>query len=170
MVIPDEFLVRTNRTEKELARVTASGHSKNEVVQMLYDRLKYHDVDKANLWAAELVASCQSELLWSKLVAFVGQQVNSQNPDLPSLMLHTYANCQGARAQSVGNCQQSRNATAQIVTVIALSTKRALSWEKIGERDRDFEYISSIFLSQNTDLADQVFQAGDPVGAQIPCQ
>jgi hypothetical protein len=168
MTIPDEFLIRTHRTERELSRVTASGHSKNEVVQMLYDRLKYHDVDKANLWAAELVASCQSELLWSKLFAFVSQQINSQNPDLPSLMLHTHANCQGARAQSVSNCQQSRNAIAQVVTVTALSTKRAINWERIGERDRDFEYYSAMFLSRNTDLADQVFLDGDPIALKYP--
>ena len=168
MTIPDEFLIRSHRTERELSRVTASGHSKNEVVQMLYDRLKYHDVDKANLWAAELVASCQSELLWSKLVAFVSQQINSQSPDLPSLMLHTHSNCQGARAQSVSNCQQSRNAIAQIVTVIALSTKRAITWERIGERDRDFEYYSAMFLSRNTDLADQVFLDGDPIALKYP--
>ena len=168
MVIPDEFLIRTHRTERELSRVTASGHSRNEVLQMLYDRLKYHDVDKANLWAAELVASCQSELLWSKLVTFVSQQINSQNPDLPLLMLRTHSNCQGARAQSVSNCQESRNAIAQVVTVIALSTKRAITMEKIGERDRDFEYVSSIFLSKNTDLADQIFQEGDPVALKYP--
>ncbi|CAL5225127.1 g7905 [Coccomyxa viridis] len=168
MTIPDEFLIRSHRTERELSRVIASGHSKNEVVQMLYDRLKYHDVDKANLWAAELVASCQSELLWSKLVAFVSQQINSQSPDLPSLMLHTHSNCQGARAQSVSNCQQSRNAIAQIVTVIALSTKRAITWERIGERDRDFEYYSAMFLSRNTDLADQVFLDGDPIALKYP--
>ncbi len=168
MGIPDEFLITTHRTERELSKVTASGHSRNEILQMLYDRLKYHDVDKANLWAAELVASCQSELVWSKLIAFVSQQINSQNPDLPVLMLHTYTNCQGARAQSVSNCQQSRNAIAQMVTIIALSTKRAVNMERIGERDRDFEYMSSMFLSRNTDLADQVFLDGDPIALKYP--
>ncbi|CAL8461092.1 g920 [Coccomyxa elongata] len=168
MGIPDEFLITTHRTERELSKVTASGHSRNEILQNLYDRLKYHDVDKANLWAAELVASCQSELVWSKLIAFVSQQINSQNPDLPVLMLHTYTNCHGARAQSVSNCQQSRNAIAQMVTIIALSTKRAVNMERIGERDRDFEYMSSMFLSRNTDLADQVFLDGDPIALKYP--
>ena len=57
MVMPPQFQVKCKRSPKELTKVTVSGYSKTEVVNNFVDRMRFHDVDNAHFWAAELVSS-----------------------------------------------------------------------------------------------------------------
>lgn len=137
----------------------------------LIERLKFHDVDKANYWTAELIASGQHEFLMNKLIAFSCQEININNPKLPAYLsdrIKTYKRLVRVLDIQDRNDQQIRNIFSEIVTVLSLSTKKTTKFPKIGEVDFEMEYIRSKIISKNRNLADQILRDEDPRDLLVP--
>lgn len=171
MKVPSKYSVSCRRTMREMTRVTLSGYNKGEVMTKLMERLRFHDVDKANYWTAEMISSGQHEFLMNKLIAFACHEINVNNPKLPAYLserIDTYKRLVRVLDIQDRNDQQVRNIFSEIVTVLSLSTKKATKFPKIGEVDFELEYIRSKIISKNRNLADQILRPEDPKDLLVP--
>ncbi len=172
MTIPPQFCCeKTSRTIKDLNRVTISGYNKAEVFTKLFERIRYHDVDKANFWAAELVCSGHTWGLLQKLIAFAGHEVNINNPRLPSRLLCRINLCKEYMSNDPlqdRNKQEIRNLISEITSVLSLSSKKPCKLPKIGEVDFEVEYLSARIISKSTSLANQILLPEDPEDLIVP--
>ena len=167
--IPRDYVIQTTRSTKELAKVTVSGYNKTDVLQRLVERLRLNDIDQSNHWAAELVCSNHVNILFGKLVAFMAQEVNIQNPKLPGVALSHLLRYRRLNLDGSGrNCQEVRNMVAELTCVLALSPKKVVKFPKISELDFEVDYIKSRVMSTSTDLVDEVLRNGDPGDLVVP--
>lgn len=170
MSIPKPFQILSSRTQKELSKVTVSGYNKNEVVSKMFDRIKVHDVHKANLWAAELVCSGHLEFVVNKLIVFMSTEVHIHNPKLPLVFCEALDKLKvapGCDVLRMRNVQTARNSLAHIVTLLCLSTKKLQSLPKIGELDFEIDYLTSKLMSRSTTMADQILRPEDPKDLKV---
>ena len=151
-----------------MAKVTAGGFSRTDVVANMLDRVRFHDVAKAQFWAAELVVSGHAELVLSKLVAFMSAEVHAQNPRLPS-KLRTLVRRAVAAApdmSAAANVQEVRDAVAEAVMLLCLSTKKAWKPPKIAESDFEPAGFKSRILSSGSPYV--TLRAQDPPELAVP--
>ena len=169
-MMPPQFQVKCKRSAKELTKVTVSGYSKNEVVNNFVDRMRFHDVDKANFWAAELISSGHGNVVVSKIIAFLSQDVNIQNPRLPSLVRAAVRRIAAAAPDLslAANSQEVRNAITEIVTAMTMSTKKAVKPPKIVESDFEPENFREKIISRDSQLIDGLLQPQDPAQVAVP--
>ena len=161
--------MHTTRSQKELSRVTVSGYNKADVLQRLVERLRLNDVAQANHWAAELVCSNHIDAVLGRVVAFVGQEINAQNPRLPSLIWQHVSRYRNMHLDgTVRNNQIVRNLVSEVVTVVAMSHKKVVKLPKIGEIDFEVDYIRSKVVSTTKDNIIGVIRDGDPPDIVVP--
>lgn len=170
LMMPPQFQVKCKRSAKELTKVTVSGYSKNEVVNNFVDRMRFHDVDKANFWAAELISSGHGNVVVSKIIAFLSQDINIQNPRLPSLVRIAVRRIAAAAPDLslAANSQEVRNAITEIVTAMTMSTKKAVKPPKIVESDFEPENFREKIMSRDRQLIDGLLQPQDPTQVAVP--
>ena len=172
MTIPTKYrFEKSERTSKDMNKVTVSGYNKNEVLNKLLERIRFHDVEKANYWTAELVSSGHTLWLLHRLIAYASQEIHIQNLKLPSRLLNRVYLCKLYLSNDVfvdRNKQQIRNLMCDITTTITLSSKKPMKMPKIGEVDFEVNYISSRIISKNASLADQILTSDDPRDLVIP--
>lgn len=171
MGIPLEFQVRPCRGPRELAKVTASGFSKPEVLSNMLDRIRYHDPEKANRWAAELVASGLATLVLQKVIVYASADVNIHNPRLPGVLeacLRRASAAGGPDRAGGANNQEVRNAVAEAVTATALSLKKPFKPCRIGDLDFELDHIRSKMVSRDMRMVESVLRREDPKVLAVP--
>ena len=165
MTVPHAFMVSTSRSAKDLSRVTISGYSKNEVVTKMLDRIRVHDTEKANVWAAELVCSGLTDLVVHKLIVFVSSEIHINNPMLPLYVMRLCKTILSLCSSDLLRCRNSqslRNTVCTLITLACLATKKPHALPKIGELDFELDYIKARIVSRSTSIADQVLKEDDP--------
>lgn len=170
IMMPPQFQVKCKRSPKELTKVTVSGYSKSEVVNNFVDRMRFHDVDKANFWAAELVSSGHGNVVVSKIISFLSQDINIQNPKLPSLVRAAIRRIAAAAPDLslAANSQEVRNAITEVVTAMTMSTKKAIKPPKIAESDFEPDNFRQKIMSRDRQLIDGLLQSQDPSQVAVP--
>lgn len=172
MNVPQRFRVFSNRTDKQLSKITMSGNSKALVMNALCDKMRLRDIHQANHFAAEMVASGQADVVVNKLIVYASQEINMCNPLLPKALnvlvkkFARIAKCVAPTAMK--NEQQTRNLVCEMTSLVTLSSKRPIKFPKIGELDLELEYIKNRIVSRDTQYAEIVMLEKDPKELSLP--
>ena len=172
MNVPQRFQVCSNRTDKQLTKITVSGNSKTLVMSTLCDKMRLQDIHQANHFAAEMVASGQADVVVNKLIVYASQEINMCNPLLPkalnSLVRKFGRILKTSKPTSIKNEQQTRNLISEMTSLLTLSSKRPIKFPKIGEVDLELEYIKNRIVSRDTQYADIIMLDKDPKELSLP--
>ena len=127
-------------------------------------------MDKANFWAAELISSGPGNVVVSKIISFLSQDINIQNPKLPSLVRAAIRRIAAAAPDlsPAANSQEVRNAITEVVTAMTMSTKKAIKPPKIAESDFEPDNFRQKIMSRDRQLIDGLLQSQDPSQVAVP--
>lgn len=136
MDIPKQFRVDIKRfLKKKNKQITVSGFKKSKVQAALKKAIISGDVSKSLTWAVELHISNYSKDLWKIVLTMMSKHINRENPLLPILVMrHHRVMMSHLTTVEPFNNQQCRNQVAEIIVILALSSKNKIPTKQQVEK------------------------------------
>ena len=172
-MIPEEYYINDNRSEKFFSTKTFSGFLKKDVVSTLNKCLTKGEIEESCYWSSEYLVSGMHSAIYDKLITFCCKNINITNPKLPTLIYLRYShyienlskitNKYGKdKLIELRNVQTIRNHVAELCCIICQSRKnKSLGLKKINQQYFSPELFQQL-LKSNKDYIGYLVRPGDP--------
>ena len=174
MLVPLEFRVANEKTQRELRLISYHGFKKKDLFKFLINQIKNQNLENANYWCAECLLSGFPSEIYEKLIEVYMNEINIKNPELLLFLwsnyeryidaVNTYEDVLEAR-----NDTEVRNILATVVSILSISPQYSLpKLMKITSVDLEsMPRIRTTYLNY-IDLITPFVKTGDPKEIIIP--
>jgi hypothetical protein len=172
MDVLDIYQINDNRKNEDFRKKTFSGYSKKDVFDILFKKIDEGSIEEVCQWSCEIVISGYYNELWERVINYMGQYIGIKNPLLPYFLFQRLIKFVKVKnldffkknELELKNSQEVRNLVAEILCILAQSTKsrKSLSLVKIYNNEFSPEGLQSKLLAKDLVKADKFIQHGDP--------
>lgn len=172
-MIPEEYFINDNRTEKFFSLKTFSGFLKKDLTSTFNKSLVKGDIEASCYWSSEYLVSGMHSAVYDKILTYCCKNINILNPKLPQLLYNRYnnyinsltilANKYGKhKIIELRNIQSIRNQVAELSCVICQSKKgKSLGLKKINSQYFEPQLFQQLLKSEK-DYIGHLVRPGDP--------
>ena len=176
MDVPTPYLINDNRKPELFKKTTFSNFLKKEVFQTIIKSYDNGNVADACLWSTECIISGYIDELWDKSLEYYVKYINVNSPFLPYhfyrklvLFLRIKKDTHFSNIMDLRNCQEIRNHIAELVSILAHSTKsrKSLPIPKISKKDFENELFQKKMVDSEIYYVTHIINSKDP--SELKC-
>lgn len=172
MEIPNEYQILDYRKSDAFKKMTFGNYQKTDVLSAFQKSLNNGNIDETCHWMVELLVSGYIEEIWYKLLSTASKNINIANPSLPQYLYHRYSQYtnlinkptfEGDFIIKTRNVQEIRNHLAEIIAIIAVSSKNTLSKSpKITTEEFRLDNFKGQLEAIDYKLVNKIIMVDDP--------
>jgi len=174
MLVPIEYRINNEKTEKELKINSYHGFKKKDLFKFLINQIKNQNIENSNYWVAECLMSGYLSELYEKLIEVYYAEINIKNPELILYIWSNYERYielvnQHENILDCRNDQEIRNILSTFVSILSISPQYNLP-KLLKITSIDLQSMPKIRLSycNNLELITPFIKTGDPKEIIIP--
>jgi hypothetical protein len=177
MEIPNAYQIVDYRKLEAFKKITFGNYQKTDVLSAFQKSLQNGNGDEACHWMVELLVSGHIEEIWLKILLIVSKSINIANPSLPQYIYYRYsqyinlvtkASFEGEFIIKTRNVQEMRNHLAEIVTILATSSKNIVAkTPKINKEEFRIDNFKAQLDAVEYKLVDAIIMAEDPSEVKV---
>ena len=174
MLVPNEYRINNDKSEKELKINSYHGFKKKDLFKFLVNQVKNQNLENANYWVAECLLSGYPAELYEKLIEIYITEINVKNPELIVFIWNNYERYidvinQYDNLLDCRNDAEIRNILSTLVSILSISPQYNLP-KLLKITSVDLENLPKIRLSfsNNLEFITPFIKSGDPKEIVIP--
>ena len=174
MLVPTEYRINNEKSEKDLKLLSYHGFKKKDLFKFLMNQIKNQNLENANYWCAECLLSGYPSEIYEKLIEVYITEVNIKNPELIIFIWYNYERYievinQYENILEARNDVEIRNILSTFVSILSISPQYSLP-KLLKITTIDLENLPKIRTSfiHFTELITPFVKTGDPKEVIIP--